>query len=380
MKSQQPSENSCAKPPQQTCCGPKTHDHDWPSKIADESWIVGSIDTPAGAVPTISTVLQCNDRLGAWKARWGIGRMRYAVGPGLYAVGKPIADSPVLVSANYKMSFDRLRSALAGIDAWILVLDTKGINVWCAAGKGTFGTDELVQRTAATRLSEVVSHKRLIVPQLGAPGVAAADVRQRTGFRVVYGPIRAEDIPTFLQNKMKATPQMRLVEFPFWQRLAVAPVELVMSAKYVLIVMLALLLLAGLGPDGYRLARVATAGVCSALLFAAAVFVGTILTPALLPWLPGRALSVKGLCVGIALLLGIALWARTTGHEPQSWATVAAWCLIVPVTTSFTAMNFTGSTNYTSLSGVRREMRRAVPIQIAAATVGFILWIVGRFV
>lgn len=305
--------------------------------------------------------------------------MQYSVQPGLYAAGNPTGDSPVLVSANYKMSFDRLRSAIDGIDAWILVLDTKGINVWCAAGKGTFGTDELVERIAATKLSEIVSHKRLIVPQLGAPGVAAAEVRERTGFRVVYGPICAEDIRAFLQDNMKATPAMRLVEFTLWHRLAVAPVELVTLAKYALIAMLALLLLAGLGADGYRLTRVFETGVYSALLFAAAFVAGTILTPALLPWLPGRALSVKGFWAGIALLLGLAGWVWATGFEPQSWATVAAWCLIVPLVTSFTAMNFTGSTTYTSLSGVLREMRRAVPIQIVAATVGTILWIVGRF-
>ena len=85
-------------------------------------------------------------------------------------MGSPSPDSPVLVSANYKLSFDVLRRSLAGIDAWILVLDTKGINVWCAAGKGTFGTEELLRRIAAVRLGEVVSHRRLVLPQLGAPG------------------------------------------------------------------------------------------------------------------------------------------------------------------------------------------------------------------
>ena len=92
--------------------------------------------------------------------------------PGLYALGAPAPDSPVFVSANYTLSFDALRSALRGIDGYLLVLDTKGINVWCAAGKGTFGTDELVARIEATRLAEVVRHRRLILPQLGAPGVA----------------------------------------------------------------------------------------------------------------------------------------------------------------------------------------------------------------
>lgn len=138
--------------------------------------------------PQVSTVLYWADRLGHWKARWGIGRMKYVVEPGLYAIGNPDGNSPVFVSANYKMSFDRLRSQLDGRDGWILVLDTKGINVWCAAGKGTFGTDELVKRIEAVKLDRIVNHRTLIVPQLGATGVSAHEVKQQSDFRVVYGP------------------------------------------------------------------------------------------------------------------------------------------------------------------------------------------------
>jgi CO dehydrogenase/acetyl-CoA synthase gamma subunit (corrinoid Fe-S protein) len=103
------------------------------------------------------------------------------VPPGLYRLGNPDNDSAVFASANYTLSFDALRSALAGTDAWILVLDTKGINVWCAAGKGTFGTNELIRRIAVTGLSEVVSHRKIILPQLGAPGVSAHEVARRSG-------------------------------------------------------------------------------------------------------------------------------------------------------------------------------------------------------
>ena len=85
-------------------------------------WIVGSVSTPIGDVPVVSTRLEMADRLGAWKARWGIGRMQYRVAPGLYAVGNPTPDSPVLVSANYKLSFDRLRSNWADsmLGSWSL--------------------------------------------------------------------------------------------------------------------------------------------------------------------------------------------------------------------------------------------------------------------
>ena len=117
------------------------------------AWVIGEIRTPVGCVPQVTPALSRRDRLGAVKMRCGVGRLEFIVPPGLYAVGTPTDRSLVFVSANYKLSFDCLRAQLGGLDAWILVLDTKGINVWCAAGKGTFGTDELVARIEATGLN-----------------------------------------------------------------------------------------------------------------------------------------------------------------------------------------------------------------------------------
>ena len=101
------------------------------------------MDTPAGPVPVVSTASGWRDRLGTLGARSGINRHDYSVAPGLYAIGTPDPASPVLVTANFKLTFDTLRQRLSGIDAWLLVLDTLGVNVWCAAGKGTFATKEL---------------------------------------------------------------------------------------------------------------------------------------------------------------------------------------------------------------------------------------------
>ncbi len=124
--------------------------------------MIGSVPTAIGRVPLVSALISWSDRWGTVKARWGVGRMHYAVDPGLYALGQPHSDSPVLVTANYKMSFDALRCALPGRDAWLLVLDTHGINVWCAAGKGTFGTDELVASIRNSGLEQVVAHRLLV--------------------------------------------------------------------------------------------------------------------------------------------------------------------------------------------------------------------------
>jgi acetyl-CoA decarbonylase/synthase complex subunit gamma len=266
------------------------------------------------------------------------------------------------------------------VDAWVLVLDTQGVNVWCAAGKGTFGTNEIVGRVRANRLGEIVSHRTLVVPQLGAPGVAAHQVKNRCGFHVVYGPVRAADLPAFLARGMKATPEMREVEFPLLDRMALVPVELVCWAKYVVVVVVALLLLSGLGPDGYSWHRVVSTGLFSGGLLLATYLASNVLGPALLPWLPGRALSLKGACLGIALLFwGVGMYWLNPGAL-GNWPNMLGWGLLMPAVASFITMGFVGSTTYTSLSGVRREMWIAVPLQVVAAVGGTVAWIVGRFV
>lgn len=326
-------------------------------------------------IPRVPTELSRSDRLGGIKVRLAFGRMRYTVEPGIYAVGEPTAESNVFVSANYRLSFNRLRSQLAGRGGWILVLDTKGINVWCAAGKGTFGTEELVNRIEAVGLAEIVSHRKLILPQLGAPGVSAHEVQRQSGFQVVYGPVRAGDLPSFLDAGMKATPQMRRVEFPIVDRAVLIPVELIARGKYVAIAAICLLALSGINRHGYSTELALSDGMTSALILLGALLAAGILGPLLLPWLPGRAFSAKGLWIGLAMSLVLVLC--------SSWSSIPgtiAWFLMMPALTSFIVMNFTGASTYTSLSGVKREMRIAVPAQLVCAVLGVALWLVGRFV
>jgi hypothetical protein len=340
-------------------------------------WIVGKVGTPAGAVPQVATHLDMADRLGAVKVRLGLRRMRYTVEPGVYAVGSPTGDSPVFVSADYKLSFDHLRNELERIDGWIMVIDTKGVNVWCAAGKGTFGTEEIIRRIEITRLSEIVSHRRIIVPQLGAPGVAAHEVRRRSSFSVIYGPVLARDIPEFLDASMKTSPDMRRVLFNIGDRLVLIPLELVMWGRYVFFIAIALFLLAGLSRRGYSFPGMA--GGREVLLLLLAFIAGGALVPAFLPWLPGRALSWKGMTMGLLLAVVLVIIGLIPSSQTSGQLETAAWVLLMPAIGAFMAMNFTGATTYTSLSGVKKEMRFAVPSQIVAATLGFALWIIARF-
>lgn len=318
-----------------------------------------------------STELTMYDIIGWWKARWGINRMNYKIEPGLYSVGNPDKSSPVLVTANYKMSFDSLRIELTDFDAWILVLDTKGINVWCAAGKGTFGTTELLNRMAIVQLDKVVSHRSLILPQLGAPGVSGHEVLKFSGFKVIYGPVRAKDIKEFIRSGLKATEEMRTVKFSAYDRMILTPIELVSTFKRSINIfgILFLLNLIGIGPFGL----VDFYGYMGALL------VGCVLTPILLPWIPGRAFAWKGWLLGFVWAV-IVNWLNGWPYTPQyDLLRALAYMLILPSVSAYYAMNFTGASTYTSSSGVLKEMKIAIPVIIISVVLGSVLILINSF-
>jgi hypothetical protein len=318
-------------------------------------------DRSSGEIRIADSTITFANRLDHFLARWGVNRSGHTVKPGLYRLGNPGTDSPVFTSANYTLSFDALRQALASVDSYILVLDTRGINVWCAAGKGTFGTDELVRQIGETGLAGIVSHRRVIVPQLGAPGVSWPDVLRRTGFSVEYGPVRASDLPEYLTGHT-ATPAMRRVEFPLWDRAVLAPVELVHILLPAIVAAVVLWFLAG-SP--------------AALAVAAAVLAGTVLFPVLLPYIPTHDFSTKGFILGGIAALPFAL---LYGMDPRLTGWLAVACaiiplLIIPSVTAYLALNFTGSTPFTSRTGVKKEIFRYVPVMALMAATGALLGI-----
>lgn len=337
------------------------------------SWTSGQTASPVGNIPRVKTFLEKEDILGAWKARWGINRMNYRVTPGLYATGQPNPDSPVFVSANYKLSFDILRKNLKGINAWIMVLDTKGINVWCAAGKGTFGTAEIIRRVELTGLAQVVTQRVLILPQLGAPGVAAHEITRKTGFRVIYGPVRAEDIPMFLNNSMTKTSKMQQVHFPLKDRLVLTPIELVAGLKILLPILAVLMVMSLLTPGETGSGKIIQRTFSHFIPFLGVTLVGTIAVPVLLPWIPGPSFAWKGWLLGFfgALLVNTSGWFYPASHSVLGWI---ANLLMLPALSAYLALNFTGATPFTSLSGVKKEMKIAVPLILASAALGVVVF------
>ena len=270
-------------------------------------FVTGTVITPSGVTQRVTPTWSRQDRWGMIRSRISAFRMAYAVEPGLYAVGTPTKDSEVFVTANYKLTFDVLRRSLARLDAWVLVLDTKSINVWCAAGKGTFGTDELVRRINIVKLDAVVEHRRIILPQLGAVGVSASEVQKRTGFRVLFGPVEARDIPAYLATGRNKTKEMSIMRFNILDRLVLTPMEINPAMKKYPWFTLAVLVLFGLQPSGILFASAWQTGVTFLLLGLLAVLSGAFVTPVLLPYVPFRSVAIKGWIVGMAVVVGTVL-------------------------------------------------------------------------
>ena len=340
--------------------------------------------SPSASGPVrITSELTSADRRGAQLCRLSNAfRMRYRVEPGLYALGNPGDSSPVLVTANYRLSFNCVREAMAGLDscrdacvsAWILVLDTKGINVWCAAGKGTFGTAELIHRINKTGLAGVVKHRTLVLPQLGAPGVAAHEVKEATGFTVRYGPVRARDIPAFLAGGTVAAPAMRAVSFSLRERTILTPMELYPGLKKYLWVALGWFTFMGILPDGihYGVAFAHSWPIIAAGLLA--VVIGAVITPVLLPIIPFRSFAAKGALAGAVILSPLFYFKE---HYFLGSTILAAGAILFFIAiSSYLALNFTGCTPFTNMSGVKKEMRFAVPVYITMCGTAAVLLII----
>ncbi len=348
---------------EECCCGPAAKND---IKYIKIGCCCGAI-TKAGMLPRTDFNWNLSDRLGEIAARLGFKRMEYAIAPGLYAAGTPDENSPVLVSANYKLSFDVLRRD-AKVDAWVLVIDTKGVNVWCAAGKGTFCDAEIIKRITETKLEEVVKHKNIILPLLSAPGVAAHEIRRQTGFKAVFGPAEARDIKKFIDNGMKNDVMMKTVEFPLWRRVEVSWLEMVTAidkAFWPFVIFAVISMIENNRFDFY-------AGFYRAFFYGGAALTGivsgSVIFSMLLPYLPGRYFSVKGGLLGF-ITSGAVLFAVNGAAMPQHMIKIPAFLLLSASLSAFTAMNFTGCTTFTSISGVKKEIRDSLPFIIAGGAV-----------
>jgi hypothetical protein len=112
-----------------------------------------------------------------------------------------------------------------------------------------------------------------------------------------------------------------------------------------------------------------------AVAYAGGILAGAIVTPVLLPWIPGKSFAVKGAIIGALIGVGVAM----VFQSGLSFLGTLALLLCTSAVGSFLAMNFTGSTPFTSPSGVEKEMRKAIPLQATALLLAVVAWVTSAF-
>jgi hypothetical protein len=196
-------------------------------------------------------------------------------------------------------------------------------------------------------------------------------VKKQSGFSVQFGPIRASDISTWLDNGAREFEGMRDVTFTLKERIELIPVEFHLVLKSMWWLFPLLFLVSGIGPDLEFTSRLMSRGVWMVSALLIGIGSGLILVPLLLPWLPSRSFALKGAVAGLLSGLLLFFWAETGLNLLELGALLA----LVVVMSSYLGMNFTGSTPYTSPSGVEWEMRRAIPVQFCLSIGAVLLWV-----
>jgi len=153
---------------------------------------------------------------------------------GIIRIGKPNRNSPVFLTGNFHLTVARVKRALKGLDAYLLVANSRGINVWCAATGGLFTNHDVISVLKVSGIEKLVDHRKVILPQLAGTGVEAITIKKKTGWNVIWGPVYASDIPEFLGKNLKKNVSMRKTKFDFSQRIEMAvawavPISVILS-------------------------------------------------------------------------------------------------------------------------------------------------------
>ncbi|MGD9259670.1 MAG: methyltransferase domain-containing protein [Desulfobacterales bacterium] len=189
-----------------------------------DSFAVLSAKKSKQEIPPIAAqeqIITPDEDISITKSLWDfIGRwFPNPVEPGLRKIGQPGTEAPVFVTGNFHLTVRRVEKSLADMDAWLLVVPTLGINVWCASTGGDMTVHSVITGMKTSRIEERVSHRRMILPQLSASGVDRRILQNQTDWKADFGPVRAQDLQSFVDKKFHKTPDQCRVRYPLSFRL-----------------------------------------------------------------------------------------------------------------------------------------------------------------
>lgn len=251
---------------------------------------------------------------------------------GLLEIGQPDRTSPVLVTCNYRLTVERVKRSLQGLNAYLLVANSRGVNVWCSATGGLFTNHDIISVLKTSGIEERVDHRTAILPQLAATGIESRVVEEKTGWNTIWGPVYSADIPAFVEEGFEKTREVREVKFPWPQRVEMA------SAWAFPLSVVAALIMVPFWREGI---------VAGVLLIWALSLLAYLLFPLYRPR-PGS--GTRGLVrvfagLGILwMLLAVGLVSYTVVMGGSDWGNVVRWGLVSVVVLIVLGFDFLGST------------------------------------
>jgi len=122
------------------------------------------------------------------------------VQPGVYEINSPKADSPLMVTTNFSITYFSVANEVdgSGLPGWLLVADAEGMSVLTAWAAGKFDAERIAKAVKTTSIQDKISHRKVIIP--GAVAVLMGELEEELpGWEILVGPREAVDLPGFLK-------------------------------------------------------------------------------------------------------------------------------------------------------------------------------------
>lgn len=128
-------------------------------------------------------------------------RKPVAVEPGLRIFGEPDANSPLLLTTNYALTYFTVESDIksAKLNCYLLVVDTEGISVESAVAGRYLTAQKTADTIKESEIEQKVKHRHLIIPGMAAR--LSGEIEDLTGWRVLVGPRDSSGIPKYVSEK-----------------------------------------------------------------------------------------------------------------------------------------------------------------------------------
>jgi acetyl-CoA decarbonylase/synthase complex subunit gamma len=125
------------------------------------------------------------------------------VTPGIYEINAPKAESPVLVTTNFSITYFSVANEMesSGLPARLLVVDADGMSVLTAWAAGKFDAERIAKAVKGFDIESKISKKRIVIP--GHVAVLSGELEEELpGWEIRVGPREAVDLPAFIKQAL----------------------------------------------------------------------------------------------------------------------------------------------------------------------------------